>query len=200
MMFNPAEMVNRVVPHVAFLRAERLLDQQMEKLRIADPDSDYPLLGSEALESRLRQEHDRSQEMDDKTTKLTASPSAALALLGFAVPVALREIDSVEVDIAIAVLGVLLAAFLLDMLYLVLGAVRTVERYGYGTADLLEIRQLSEAEAVKLRATNLRLQEIANLRRHNRNAASFSTLRNAFLVAVALLATVLIALLVEAVC
>ena len=109
----------------------------------------------------------------------------------------MREIDAVEVDITIAVLSVLLAGVLLDALYLVLGAVRTVERYGYGTADLLVLQSKNDDEALTLLATNLRLQEIANLRRHNRNAASFSTLRNAFLVAISLLATTLIALLVE---
>lgn len=160
----------------------------------------YKSLGADTLGDRLSAEHERAQEMDDKTTKLTASPSAALALLGFAIPVALREIDAVEVDIAIAALSVALAAVLLDALYLVLGAVRTVERYGYGTAELLLLQNMNDDEALTLLATNLRLQEIANLRRHNRNAASFSTLRNAFLVAIALLATTLIALLVEAVC
>ena len=199
-MLTPREVTDRILPHVAFLCAERLLSKQMEVLRTSDADSDYQTLGSDDLEARLQQEHERAQEMDDKTTKLTASPSAALALLGFAIPIALREIDAIEADIAIAVLGVVLAAFLLDMLYLVLGAVRTVERFGYGTADLLEVRRLTEEEALQLRATNLRLQELANLRRHNRNAASFSTLRNAFVVALALLGTALIALLVEAVC
>lgn len=188
-----------LVPHLDFRRAERILDQQAQPVRTSD-DLRYESLGADTLDACLRSEHERAQEMDDKTTKLTASPSAALALLGFAVPAALREMDAVEVDIAIAVLSVVLAAFLLDALYLVLGAVRTVERYGYGASELLCQQSMGDDEALALRARNLRLQEIANLRRHNRNSASFSTLRNAFLVAVMLLATTLIALLVEAVC
>lgn len=189
--------VELVVPHIAFLRVERILGTQMNQLSKLRKYDHYETLDGEQLDSRLTEEHGRSQEMDDKTTKLTASPSAALALLGFAIPVALREIDSVDVDIAVAALSVLLAAYLLDALYLVLGAVRTVERFGYGTESLREIRQADEVEALQLRAANLRLQELANLRRHNRNTASFGTLRNAFLLALILLATVLIALLVE---
>ena len=138
--------------------------------------------------------------MDDKTTKLTASPSAALALLGFAVPVALREIHSVEVDVVISALSLALACCLLDALYLVLGAVRTVERFGYGTQDLVEKRQLDDEPLRTNLALNLRLQELANLRRHNRNAAAFGTLSSAFAIAIVLLVTALIALLVEAVC
>jgi len=198
-MSTMSRVVMVMVPHFDFLRAERILDQLAQNIPTAD-DLRYKSLGADTLRERLRAEHERAQEMDDKTTKLTASPSAALALLGFAIPVALREINAVEIDITVAVLSVLLAGVLLDALYLVLGAVRTVERYGYGTADLLLLQGKNDEEALTLLATDLRLQEIANLRRHNRNAASFSTLRNAFLVAISLLATTLIALLVETVC
>lgn len=186
-----------LIPHLEFVRAEKLLDQQMKT--VDDANSAYISLGAEMLDQRLNEEHERAREMDDKTSKLTTSPSAALALLGFAVPVALREISTLEVDITIAVLSVLLAAFLLDTLYLVLGAVRTVERFGYGSTNLLQLQDMTEEEALVRKAANLRLQEIANLRRHNRNAASFSTLQNAFMLAVAVLAVALIALLVETV-
>lgn len=196
------DLVKTVVPHMAFNAAEHQIGKAMDALRAgaAELPAGYDSLEQSDLESRISEEHDRAREMDEKTTKLTASPSAALALLGFAVPVALREIHSFEVDVAIAALSVLLACYLLDALYLVLGAVRTVERFGYGTDDLVE-RRLHSDESLRARlALNLRLQELANLRRHNRNAAAFATLNGAFAIAIALLATALIALLVEAVC
>lgn len=195
-------LVRIIVPHIAFNAAEQQIGQAMDALRSGTTElpAGYVALEQSDLESRIPEEHERAREMDEKTTKLTASPSAALALLGFAVPVALREIHSFEVDIAIAALSVLLACYLLDALYLILGAVRTVERFGYGTTDLVERRRYDGESLRTNLALNLRLQELANLRRHNRNAAAFETLNRAFAIAIVLLVTALIALLVEAIC
>lgn len=200
-MARVTDQAGRVLPHIAFNAAEKQIRRSMVALQTgtAELPQDYLSLEPEDLEARIVEEHGRAQEMDDKTTKLTASPSAALALLGFAVPVALREIHSFEVDVLIAALSVVLACCLLDALYLVLGAVRTVERFGYGTEDLVERRQYDGEILLSSLALNLRLQELANLRRHNRNAAAFGTLSTAFAAAIVLLAAALITLLVEAV-
>ncbi len=128
------------------------------------------------MKKRLREEHDRAREIDEKTTKFTLSFSIAFSALG-ALGVLVAKQGSVTGvnDLLTLVFGVSIAYAIIGGL-IALGALTTLPKYGYGTDY-----EVAAMKSKRVKARTLAGQEIMNTVRHLRNEAAYQCLRNGLL-------------------
>ena len=126
---------------------------------------------------RIKEEHRRASQMDEKTVKFTLSFSIGFAVLGlgatfFADFAQILEIKKV----------VLIWVFSIGILYILiagltaLGALRMRPYSGYGTEFLICLAQTRDPKTILAKA--LARQECENLVRQLRNEATYQSLRN----------------------
>ena len=186
-------LFNEAVPHVGFCVAERRIESNRRRdlERTPTPWAAYVDLPEEQLDERLVEEGNRAAEIDSKTVRAVASIAVGFTFLGVSGPLIIEAIDSPVTELIVVLVGLLAVLYLLDASFLLFGAMRTVERYGFGTQYRINVhRKMGEARLTYI-AKNLWAQEMMNTRRHNRNSTVFATLRNVLLLVT--LATVLTA-------
>lgn len=136
----------------------------------------YRTLSERQLRRRIKEEHQRALQMDEKTVKFTLSFSIGFAVLGLG---ATFLIDSVQI---LEIKEALMLMFSIGILYILfsgltaLGALRTLPRYGYGTEFLICLVKTPDPKTVL--ADALARQECMNIVRHLRNEATYQSLRN----------------------
>ena len=175
-------LIEEIAPHVAFYCVQRKI-----KTHVGNQQSDvaaYQELPEAQLTERLEEEGDRSVRVNDKTVRVAGLLTLGFAFLGLAGPRVVTAIDCREVDLVLGAMGFLAALYLLDAAYLVFGAMRTVERYGFGTHFRIELHNREGKDMLAYLALTLWRQERANLVLNNRNAVVFTTLRNALILIV----------------
>lgn len=153
----------------------------------------YRTLSERQLRCRIREEHQRALQMDERTVKFTLAFSIGFAVLGLG---ATFLIDSVQISEIKKT--ALMLVFSFGILYILiagltaLGALRTFRRYGYGTEFLICLVKTPDRKTVLVDA--LARQECMNIVRHLRNEAAYQSLRNGLLL---IIFGVVIAVIVE---
>jgi hypothetical protein len=138
--------------------------------------SGFSLLSVSQLESRLEEEHERAKAIDEKTIKFSMTISIALTIVGSASSVILKTIEIPSLQ-AIALLSIGLSViFTISGGMLSLGALKTLETFGYGTEHLIQKEKDNKSISIALLK-----QEELNIVRVLRNEATFQCLRNGFL-------------------
>ena len=176
-----SRIFEEVFPFFSYCRNRSRLEKRRACLNILDLKmfADYEKLSPEQLTRRLDDEHQRASAIDEKTFKMTLSLSVGLTIIGLTTAFLTKP----EFDGAILIvlhLPVVLGLFyLLVAVYMALGALRTLPKYGYGTEFVLMKLQENTRKA-KILADALARQECINTIRLLRNETAYQALRNGF--------------------
>ena len=181
-------MCEEIAPWAFFIVRARRQERRckFEDLLKARAYREYGTLPEEDLERRLAQEHERGDALDDKTVKLTLSIAGGLSVLGLGLTVLGMTTSALDEAKALAGSTIYITGpIALSLLHffgasgMALGALRTQQRYGFGTQYLL---QLKGNDPQVTQADQLARQEIMNSIRQMRNEAVFQTVRNGMIV------------------
>ena len=129
------------------------------------------------LEKRLKEERERATSMDAKTFKLTLSLSVALTVLGSVSTTLSNQITNPQAETFFLALVTLSTLYFLVSGLVALGAVKTLQSYGYGTG----IHLIDQDDLQESLAKCLAQSETINTIRHLRNESAYQGLRNGFL-------------------
>ena len=143
--------------------------------------SEYWFLPKEVLERRLKEEHKRAADLDDKTLRVLFFLSIGVSVLGLGLTViGTPNLPIAKTDLSLAP-TISRALFATSFVYFIfagfvaLGAMRTHRTYGYGTVYELNRHKTSPKGSL---VDCLARQEVLNRLRHCRNEAVFQTTRN----------------------
>ena len=171
-----SRLLEELLPFGAYLRNRR----HLQKLLTGDfPEelvAEYRIVPQGELADRLKEEHERARNLDEKTTKMTLAFGLALPILGAAAILtahlskyfALTETIGVVVSVIYILIGGLLA----------LSGLRVAQTFGYGTKFRAEKK--SAGDPLQYLVEQLLRQETQNTIRQIRNEAAFQCLRNGF--------------------
>ena len=165
-----------------FGSARRLRKRSMNPEILAERQfAEHADLPNKVLERRLKEEHQRAAALDDKTLRVSFFLSSGFSVLGLGLAVLgssefiAKTVSSLVPPFLLTLIFVTSTLYFLLSGFLALGAMRTYQLYGYGTAHELERYR----KALKpLLAKRLAQQEVLNQLRHCRNEAVFQTTRN----------------------
>ena len=178
-------VIQQVLPFLAYWRAKRKLDERRASESILERDeySDYAQLSPDELDGRLSEEHERSEKLEDKTFRLSFAITFGLAIFGVGSGLTIGD----GLGLGGPTLWVLVslvagaASYFWSAALLAAGALESVSMYGIGTERLLSAKDKTARELAALYAKDLACQELVNLNRHNRNNATYMSLRNGLL-------------------
>ena len=166
-------------PFLSYARIGRKLQDRVrsEDILHAPPYSSYLSLSDEAIEIRIKEEHERAVRLDEKTFRFTFLISVALAVVG---SVLIGNVERLSVCppamiLCVSLVGTGLVYSFASIVIAIHGS-RTWPWYGYGSGFLLELRR-SDTRHLYL-ASQLARQETMNDIRHVVNETAFICLRN----------------------
>lgn len=178
-------VVQQILPFLEYWRAKRKLDERRASESILERDeySEYAQLPPDELDGRLREEHERTERLEDKTFRLSFAITFGLAIFGVGSGLTIGDglgIDGLTLWVLVSlVVGV--AIYFWSAALLAAGALESVSTYGIGTQRLVWAKDKTDRELATLYAKDLACQELVNLNRHNRNNATYMSLRNGLL-------------------
>lgn len=135
---------------------------------------EYSKLTNDKIEKRLKDEHERAQVIDEKTSKFTLGLSISLTIISTMASGIVNFLPKSDLNGLIAFIFGLSSLYMITGGLLALGALKTLPKFGYGTD--FEINKNSD-----ILISSLISQEKVNILRHIRNELSFMSLRNGFL-------------------
>ena len=178
-------VVQQILPFLEYWRAKRKLDERRASESILERGeySEYAQLPPDELDGRLREEHERTERLEDKTFRLSFAITFGLAIFGVGSGLTIGDglgIDGLTLWVLVSlVVGV--AIYFWSAALLAAGALESVSTYGIGTQRLVWAKDKTDRELATLYAKDLACQELVNLNRHNRNNATYMSLRNGLL-------------------
>lgn len=137
----------------------------------------YFNLEGEIVSSRLKEEHQRSQKIDDKTSKFTLGLSVCLTVLGVAATVVAKLLPDHELKPLVVIFLRICSLYMLVGGIVSLGAFKLMPTYGYGT--LYEYRKANNGPSEVVKA--LIGQENMNLVKQVRSQVAYLCIRNGFI-------------------
>lgn len=137
----------------------------------------YEELGSDCLNVRIKEEHERATKIDEKTFKFTLGLSVSLTVLAAASGSFVKFLPNSSYTLYISIICGIASLYMLAAGITALGAIKTLATYGYGTDHLLNQKKIG----VSYLAEALYSQERMNIIRQMRNEAAYQSLRNGFL-------------------
>ena len=139
----------------------------------------YEQLDDTSLGERIREEHDRAIQIDEKTTKFTLSFSIAFSVIGAIGVLIARQSSNGNLNHVLAGLLAIATSYTIVGGLIALGSLRTLPKYGYGTEyRLSDGHKRPDQNNKKVKVEALAAQEIVNTVRHLRNEAAYQCLRN----------------------
>lgn len=136
----------------------------------------YKTLSSEELETRLKEEHERGKNIDEKTIKFSVTISIAVTILGSAGSVILKSLSEPNLVFYASTFVAASVIYTISGGLLALSALKTLPTYGFGTLFLLKKKESNEVVV-----SSLVSQEKVNIVRQLRNESAYQCLRNGFL-------------------
>lgn len=137
----------------------------------------YEELGSDSLNIRIKEEHERAIKIDEKTFKFTLGLSISLTVLTVASGSFVKFSPNTSCSAYISMIFGISSLYMLMAGIIALGAIKTLATYGYGTDHLLNQKKIGDSYL----AEALYAQERMNIIRQLRNEAAYQSLRNGFL-------------------
>lgn len=176
------DVVQHVFPFFAYWVVKRRLDERRASDSILERSeySGYARLSPDELDGRLSEEHERTERLEDKTFRLSFALTFGLAIFGLGSGLTIDR----GLEVGQPVLWVLIGLGTTSAIYfwaaalLAAGALESVTMYGLGTARRLLAKDMEDEPLALLYARELACQELVNLNRHNRNNATYMSLRN----------------------
>lgn len=158
-----------------------LKDTYDRKLRDTDKVLDdrytyYFEIEEETLSNRLKEEHQRSQKIDDKTSKFTLGLSVCLTVLGVVATVLTKLLPAHDLKPLVVVFFSISSLYMLAGGIVSLGAFKLMPTYGYGT--LYEYLKANNGTPEIVKA--LIGQENMNLVKQVKNQVAYLCIRNGF--------------------
>lgn len=183
-------VVQQVLPFLEYWRAKRKLDERRESDSILQRDeySEYAQLPPDELDGRLREEHERSERLDDKTFRLSFAITFGLAIFGVGSGLTIGDGLGLESPTLWVLVSLVAGAaiYFWSAALLAAGALESVSMHGVGTRRRLLARTQAPRTLAFYYARELARQELVNLNRHNRNNATYMSLRNGMLLLLAI--------------
>ena len=169
-------VIQEVLP---FLHLKGIYDKKLQDIDkvLNDKYSYYFELEGEVISSRLKEEHQRSQKIDDKTSKFTLGLSICLTVLGVSATVVAKLLPAHELKYLVVVFLSICSLYMLLGGIISLGAFKLMPTYGYGT--LYEYRKSRNGKSEVVKA--LIGQENMNLVKQVRNQVAYLCIRNGFI-------------------
>lgn len=178
-------VVQQVLPFLEYWRVKRRLDKRRASDSILERDeySEYAQLSPDELDGRLREEHERSEKLEDKTFRLSFAITFGLAIFGVGSGLTIGDGLGLESPTLWVLVSLVAGAaiYFWSATLLAAGAAESVSMYGVGTQRRLLARTLAPHALAFYYAGELARQELVNLNRHNRNNATYMSLRNGLL-------------------
>ena len=195
------DVVQHVFPFFTYWVVKRRLDERRASDSILERDeySDYAQLSPGELDGRLSEEHERTEKLEDKTFRLSFALTFGLAIFGLGSGLTIDR----GLEVGHPVLWVLIGLGTASAIYfwaaalLAAGALESVTMYGLGTHRLILAKDMEDGLLAILYAKDLACQELVNLNRHNRNNATYMSLRNGLILLLAVGVVALIAFVSE---
>lgn len=161
-----------------FLHLKGIYDRKLQDTDkvLNDKYSYYFKLEEEVISNRLKEEHQRSQKIDDKTSKFTLGLSICLTVLGVSATVVAKLLPAHELKYLVVVFLSICSLYMLLGGIISLGAFKLMPTYGYGT--LYEYRKSKNGTSEIVKA--LIGQENINLVKQVRNQVAYLCIRNGF--------------------
>ena len=179
------DVVERIFPFFTYWAAKRKLDERRDSESILERDeySEYTQLPPDELDGRLREEHERTERLEDKTFRLSFAITFGLAIFGVGSGLTIGDGLGLESPTLWVLVSLVAGAaiYFWSAALLAAGALESVSMYGIGTQRLVWAKDKTDRELAALYAKDLACQELVNLNRHNRNNATYMSLRNGLL-------------------
>ena len=137
----------------------------------------YEELGSDCLNVRIKEEHERAIKIDEKTFKFTLCLSVVLTVLTAVSGSFIESLLNSSYAVCILIIFGIAFSCMFAAGLTALGAMKTLATYGYGTDHLLNQKKIGDSYLAKA----LYAQEQMNIIRQMRNEAAYQFLRNGFL-------------------
>ncbi|WP_332399272.1 hypothetical protein [Vibrio metschnikovii] len=177
--------IEELFPFIYFYYLSRKLINKLNDIAQSDIDA-YSKLPDYKIEERLKDEHDRAQKIDDKTSKFTLGLSISLSIISASASGVVKFLPENNLNDFIVLIFSVSSLYMLSGGLIALGSLKTLPKFGYGT--FFEINR-----STSILAKSLIGQEKVNILRHVRNELSFMSLRNGFLmIFIALLLCVIV--------
>lgn len=166
-------VIKEILP---FLHMKGIYDRKLQDIDkvLNDKYSYYFELESEIVSNRLKEEHQRSQRIDDKTSKFTLGLSICLTVLGVSATVVAKLLPAHELKFLVVVFLSICSLYMILGGIVSLGAFKLMPTYGYGT--LYEYRKSRNGTSEVVKA--LIGQENINLVKQVRNQVAYLCIRN----------------------
>ena len=136
----------------------------------------YKTLSNEELETRLKEEHERGKNIDEKTIKFSVTISIAVTILGSAGSVILKSLSEPDLVFYASTFIAVSVIYTISGGLLSLSALKTLPTYGFGTLFLLKKKESDDVVV-----SSLVSQEKVNIVRQLRNESAYQCLRNGLL-------------------
>lgn len=183
--------MEEVAPFIHFLLLSREFTlPKIERYASEEQLVQYATLTDEILQQRLLAEHERAVKIDDKTSKFTLGFSISLTVISVLSNNIVKIIPIGRLGDYISPIFIVSSIYMLASSLISLGSLKTLPRYGYGTAFEIDKSKSKLANAVIC-------QERINNLRHARNEAAFMSLRNGCLLIFAALVLCALALIMK---
>lgn len=167
-----------VFPIFPFLKNKNsILNKVNDGDEISSKSERYEELGSDSLNIRIKEEHERAIKIDEKTFKFTLGLSISLTVLAAASGSFVKFLPNSPFAIYISIICGISSLYMLAAGITALGAIKTLATYGYGTDHLLNQNKIGDSYL----AEALYAQERMNVIRQLRNESAYQSLRNGFL-------------------
>jgi len=178
-----SRILEEIFPFVYYLHYTKKKQSQIDANKYCEDNSykDYFGLSENELDLRIKEEHERAKSMDEKTFKLTLSLTIGLTILSSVTTYLISNLPIQEIIIPTSTFIFLAVFFILTAGFIALGALKTMETYGYGTKFLIDSKNESKNGIKKSYVNALILQEEMNITRHLRNESSYQCMRNGFI-------------------
>lgn len=171
-------ILEEVFPVFPFLKNKNsILNKVSNGNEIASQSERYEELGSDSLNIRIKEEHERAIKIDEKTFKFTLGLSVSLTVLAAASGSFVKFLPNSPFAIYISIICGISSLYMLAAGITALGAIKTLATYGYGTDHLLNQKKIGDSYL----AEALYSQERMNIIRQLRNESAYQSLRNGFL-------------------
>jgi len=167
-----------ILPIFFFLKYKNsILKKIGDGNEIANKSKRYEELGSDILNIRIKEEHERAIKIDEKTFKFTLGLSISLTVLAAASGSFVKFSPNTSYSVYISIIFEISSLYMLMAGITALGAIKTLATYGYGTDHFLNQKKIGDSYL----AEALYAQERMNIIRHLRNESAYQSLRNGFL-------------------
>lgn len=174
---NYLQILRRVASVLIFFLNKKKILNRLSNYEEWKKDAErYTEIDDEALKSRIIQEHERGEKIDEKTFKFTLGLSVSLTVLAAASGSFAKFMPETAFKGTISTLCGLAALYMLAAGVTALGAIKTLPTYGYGTEYLINLKK----NATLCLTESLYSQERMNIIRHLRNESAFQALCNGF--------------------